>query len=143
MAPSSISIVLAVEADAPVLSSIMNSAFTSRDAAFPLIWDGTPDGFCDYITIKSLFNPVQKRDRVTYKAVTTTESGEEETIGFATWGLARNQEEVEKLMEAKGKGAGVPDLQGVNMGLWSAKLEGPMENFFRDVDPGKDMGEFL
>ncbi|PVH82281.1 acyl-CoA N-acyltransferase [Cadophora sp. DSE1049] len=86
MPPANIAFQLAAEDDAPVLASIMTAAFSTSDAAYPLIWGSAPEGTHDTMSIVGLFSPVQKPDRVTYKAV---DEDTKMVVGFATWGLPK------------------------------------------------------
>lgn len=134
MSPSSIPIILATEEDAPTLASIMTAAFSASDAAYPLIWGSAPEGTHDMISVKGLFTPVQKEGRVTFKAVNT----EDKIVGFVTWSLPKERKPDDGSKGKEGSG-GMPDLPGVNMGLWMEKLGGPKKLFERDVDKEKDM----
>jgi hypothetical protein len=138
MSPPSISISLATEDDAQSLASIMTAAFSACDAAFPLIWGSGLKGLHDMVSMKGLFTPVQKEGRVTFKAV----GREGKIVGFATWSLPKKQVPVAEREEEKAKsgGGGLPELPGVNMELWMAKLSGLKKFYERDVDPSKDMG---
>src|SRR4051795_10480625 len=119
MAPPNISTSLALDEDAPVLASILTASFAASDAAYPLIWGSAPEGTHDAVAVKGLFTPVQQEGRVTYKAVDSV-SGR--IVGFATWYLP--QPIVDDGKGAKKGGEGLPNIPGVNMELWKAKLEG-------------------
>lgn len=146
MSASSITTALATDDDAPVLASIITAAFSGSDAAYPLIWGGAAEGTHDKVSVMGLFTPVQQEGRVTYKAV--SESGE--VIGFATWRLpkANSSEDVKVKAQSGTEGkkedkGGLPDLPGVNMDLWKAKMNGMKEFRERDFDVKRDMSEFF
>ncbi|KUJ12588.1 uncharacterized protein LY89DRAFT_688241 [Mollisia scopiformis] len=132
MVSPAITTTLATEEDAQTLASIMTSAFSASDAAYPLIWAGptAPDGIHDIVAVKGLFSPVQKEDRLTFKAVDG-----ERVVGFATWNMPKGNAAVRRKVE---KG-GLPNIPGVNVSLWSEKVEGLKDVADRDVEPGKDM----
>ncbi|KAH9210871.1 hypothetical protein DL95DRAFT_392979, partial [Leptodontidium sp. 2 PMI_412] len=93
MPPPSITTQLATEDDAPALASIMTAAFSAADAAYPLIWGSAAEGTHDMISIVGLFTPVQKPERVTYKAV---DEETQKVVGFATWTLPKGKLESEE-----------------------------------------------
>jgi len=132
MVKSNINITLATEDDAPRLASLMTAGFASADAAFPLIWGSAPEGTHDMVAEKGLFTPVQKEGRLTFKALHLNEK----IVGFATWSLPK-LEASGSLEEARKRG--LPQLPLVNMELWEAKMVGPQEFYYRDVEQEKDM----
>lgn len=93
------------------------------------------------VALKGLFTPLQKEGRVTFKALDG-----EKVVGFATWNLPKPKvEEPITQSEDKGrgekegeKGAGLPQIPGVNTELWGEKVEGPKTFYYRDVEPSKD-----
>ncbi|KAH7361013.1 hypothetical protein BKA65DRAFT_390619 [Rhexocercosporidium sp. MPI-PUGE-AT-0058] len=119
MPPPNIKLHLATEDDASSLASIMTAAFSSSDAAYPLIWGSAAQGTHDMMSIVGLFTPVQKPDRVTYKAV---DEKSKKVIGFATWTLPKENLEIEEGREERGVG-GLPKLPGVNVDLWMDKYQ--------------------
>jgi hypothetical protein len=139
MAPPNITTVLATEEDASTLASLMTLGFSTSDAAYSLIWGGAPEGTHDIVAIKGLFSPVQKKGRVTFKAMDG-----HRLVGFATWNLPKPKvETVEETQEGEKKeetkGSGLPEIPDVNMELWGDKLDGPKRFYYRDVDPSKDI----
>ncbi|KAF8862419.1 acyl-CoA N-acyltransferase [Acephala macrosclerotiorum] len=135
MSASTVSISLAAEDDASAIASITTAAFAACDAAYPLIWGSAPEGTHDMIAEKGLFTPVQKEDRVTFKAV---DDASGKIVGFVTWNMPKEKAVVSQTGKGK-KGAGLPDLPGVNMELWGDKVAGPRQFYDRDVDVSKDM----
>ncbi|KAL5326441.1 hypothetical protein ACEPPN_004126 [Leptodophora sp. 'Broadleaf-Isolate-01'] len=135
MPPPSITTQLATEDDAPALASIMTAAFSAADAAYPLIWGSAAEGTHDMISIVGLFTPVQKPERVTYKAV---DEETQKVVGFATWTLPKGKLESEE-GKMKGDGGGLPRLPGVNVDLWMEKVRGTRRFAERDVDAERDM----
>lgn len=138
MSAFTFSISLAVEENASAIASITTAAFAACDAAYPLIWGSAPEGTHDMIAEKGLFTPVQREDRVTFKAV---DDANGKIVGFVTWNLPKEKVVVSQTVEEK-KEAGLPDLLGVNMELWGDKVAGPRQFYDRDVDVSKDMRMF-
>ncbi|KAG0645653.1 hypothetical protein D0Z07_8720 [Hyphodiscus hymeniophilus] len=136
MAPPNITTALAKEENAPKLASVMTAAFSSSDAAYPLIWGVAGDSVHDAVAVQGLFTPVQKEFRVTFKAMAG-----EKLVGFATWDLPKPDAPKRKdvtVGETK-KSAGLPDIPGVNTALWNEKVNGPTEAYSRDVEPSEDL----
>lgn len=139
MPPANITTRLTFEDDAAALASVMTAAFAHSDVAYPLIWGSASEGTHDMMSIIGLFTPVQRPDRVTYKAI------DEETqkiVGFVTWTLPK-----EEVREEEGEGKkkkidenGLPRLPGVNVDLWMDKVGGTRVFSERDIDTKKDMG---
>ncbi|KAG4416885.1 hypothetical protein IFR04_009963 [Cadophora malorum] len=136
MPPANTNLQLATEDDAPTLASIMTAAFSASDAAYPLIWGSAPEGTHDSMSIIGLFSPVQRSDRVTYKAV---DEEAKKVVGFATWGLPKVLAKDDKERGKKEEG-GLPPIPGVNVDLWMDKVGGTRVYSARDVDVEKDMG---
>ncbi|KAG4437286.1 hypothetical protein IFR05_007224 [Cadophora sp. M221] len=140
MPPPNITTHLATEDDALSLASIMTVAFSASDAAYPLIWGSAAEGTHDTISIIGLFTPVQKPERVTYKAF---DEKTQKVVGFATWTLPKGKlegEEREGEIKKIDEG-GLPRLPGVNVDLWMEKVGGTRAFAERDVDAEKDMGK--
>lgn len=135
MSASTVSISLAVEEDALAIASVMTAAFAARDAAYPVIWGAASEGTHDMIAAKELFTPVQREDRVTFKAV---DDASGKPVGFVIWTMPKEKVVVSQPEEEK-KGVGLPDLPGVNTELWREKLAGLGQYYDRDVDVTKDM----
>ncbi|KAK0100437.1 hypothetical protein ONS96_007714 [Cadophora gregata f. sp. sojae] len=131
MPPANITLQLASQDDAPALASVMTAAFSATDAAYPLIWGSAPDETHDMMAVMGLFSPVQKPDRVTYKAV---DEEAEKVVGFATWGLPKGKEG-----KSKNDEGGLPPIPGVNVELWMDKVRSTRIYSARDVDVEKDM----
>ena len=136
MPPANIKLQVATEDDAPALASIMTAAFSTSDAVYPLIWGSAPECTHDSMSIIGLFSPVQRPDRVTYKAV---DEEAKRVVGFATWELPKVLAKDGKEKGNKEEG-GLPRIPGVNADLWMAKVGGTRVYSARDVDVEKDMG---
>jgi hypothetical protein len=136
MPAPNITISLATEEDAPTLASIMTSAFSVSDAAYPLIWGRVGDEVHANVSLKGLFSPVQRETRLTFKAV----SGKE-VVGFATWNLpkANAPKRTEREVEEIKKSNGLPKIPGVNTDLWGEKINGPKEAYYRDFEESEDI----
>jgi hypothetical protein len=136
MPPANISIYLVTEDDAPILASVMTTAFAASDRAYPLIWGSAQEGTHDMVAEKALFSPVQKEGRVTYKAV-DTQSGR--MVGFATWNIPKAKVAMGEAAGKEERKGWLPELPGVNMELRNEKTAGPKQFYERDVDPSKDI----
>ncbi|KAH7417660.1 hypothetical protein BKA64DRAFT_702424 [Cadophora sp. MPI-SDFR-AT-0126] len=135
MLPTNTTLQLATEDDASTLASITTAAFSTSDAAYPLIWGSAPEGTHDTMCIIGLFSPVQKADRITYKAV---DEDTQTVVGFATWSLPKVLPKSEDGGSKKEEG-GLPPIPGVNVDLWVDKVRGTRVYSARDVDLEKDM----
>ncbi|TVY75976.1 hypothetical protein LSUE1_G007873 [Lachnellula suecica] len=129
MAPSSITTSLATEEDAPRLAYVMTVAFAATDTSYPLVWGSAAEGTHEKVAQIGLFSPVQKEGRVTIKAV----DANEKLVGFATWGLPKDEVPTKKEKE------GLPPIPGVRVDLWEEKGNWATDPVERDVDPSKDM----
>ena len=136
MAPPNITITLATEEDARTLASVMTTAFSKSDIAYPLIWGGAGDETHAAVAVMGLFTPVQNESRVTFKALDG-----ERLVGFATWNLPKAAAPKRKIgaVEEVKKSQGLPDIPGVNTTLWSEKVDGPKEGYYRDVEESEDI----
>lgn len=137
MSSPTITTTLALETDGPALAALTTLAFSSSDAAYPLIWGNAAPGLHDCVALAALLTPVQKPGAVAYKAV---DSAADTIVGFVKWVLPKPKVKGETA-EAKKGGGGMPDLPGVNMELWNAKNTGPnsFQTFAtRDQDLTKD-----
>lgn len=132
---------LAEEADAASLASIMTAAFSASDLVYPLIWSSqAAAGIHDIVAIKGLFTPVQRSLRTTYKAMDG-----DQIAGFATWALPDANAPKKTLSADAGemkKSMGLPDIPGVNTTLWRRKQAGASAAAERDVELSEDMCEF-
>lgn len=139
MHPSGITTALAAEDDAPTLASIMTSAFSVSDAAYPLIWSS--DKVHTDVAVYGLFTPVQQEHRLTFNALDG-----EKIVGFATWNLPDPNAPKKALQADKKDGAksskGLPEIPGVNTALWNLKENGLREASGRDVEPSEDMSKY-
>ncbi|TVY40911.1 hypothetical protein LOCC1_G006358 [Lachnellula occidentalis] len=127
MSPPEVEIILATEQDAPHLAALTTTSFAASDAAYPLIWGSAPAGTHDAVSLAGLFSPVQKADRVTLKAV----HANGKLVGLATWNMPSET--------VSTGGAGLPDIEGVEMGLWNEKALCFRGCYERDVDVLNDM----
>jgi hypothetical protein len=128
---------LALPADTPTLAHIMTRAFSSTDTAYPLIWGSAGDEMHEQLAVNGLFTPLQREDRVTYVAV----DSDGKILGFATWTLLGMKGDGGKKKEEKKEGGGMK-LEGVNLRLLGEKMEGLSGAKERDVDGGKDLGNY-
>lgn len=128
---------LALEEDARNLAFLMTAAFSASDVAYPLIWGPkAPPGAHNLLAWKGLFTPVQREDRVTFKAM---KNGR--LVGFASWTLPdpnTPKKKVQEEKEGEPKPRELPEIPGVNLVLWNEKLRGPTKTSARYIDHSKD-----
>lgn len=91
----------------------------------------------EQLAVNGLFTPLQREDRVTYVAV----DSDGKILGFATWTLLGMKGDGGKKKEEKKEGGGMK-LEGVNLRLLGEKMEGLSGAKERDVDGGKDLGNY-
>ncbi|KAH8803534.1 acyl-CoA N-acyltransferase [Xylogone sp. PMI_703] len=121
-----ISITEATESDGSALAAVMTAAFSACDAAYSLIYASCPPGTHDNLAMQFLFTPVQRADRITFKAV-DNKTGK--IVGFASWSIPAGRAipaELEKSGDDdEPRKAELPAIPGMNMTLWVEKISGP------------------